>query len=103
MLKISISENGTKRQLILEGKLIEPWTNELKIVGQQAVVASDHRDLIIDLRSVTAISADGERVLLALMDQGAKFRACGVFMRQVLKNLSRRLRDARETSEKEKT
>ena len=50
MLKISISENETKRQMVLEGKLIEPWTNELKIVGQQAVLAGDDRELIIDLR-----------------------------------------------------
>jgi len=96
MLKISISENETKRQVILEGKLVEPWTNELKIVGQKAVVGGDHRELIIDLRNVTAISSDGENVLLDLMDQGARFRACGVFMKQVLKNLSRRLRRARE-------
>jgi hypothetical protein len=96
MLKISISENETKRQLVLEGKLVAPWTNELKIIGQRAVVDGDDRELIIDLRSVTAISADGENVLLYLMDQGARFRACGVFMKQVLKNLSRRLRRARE-------
>jgi anti-anti-sigma regulatory factor len=101
MLKISISENGTKRQLVLEGKLVEPWTSELKNIGQKAVVEGDHRELIIDLRSVTAISADGENVLLALMDQGVRFRACGVFMRQVLKNLSRRLRQTRETGGKQ--
>jgi len=103
MLKISISESETKRQLVLEGKLIEPWTNELKNVGQKAAGDNDHRELIIDLRSVTAISADGERVLLSLMDQGARFRACGVFMRQVVKNLSRQLRDAKETNGKDKT
>jgi anti-anti-sigma regulatory factor len=103
MLKISISENETKRELVLEGKLIEPWTNELKIAGQQAAVDGDHRELIIDLRGLTAISAEGERVLLALMDEGARFRTCGVFMRQVLKNLSRRLRDAKKTSGKRKT
>jgi anti-anti-sigma regulatory factor len=95
MLKISISENDAKRQLVLEGKLVEPWTNELKIVGQTAFAEGDLRELTIDLRSVTAISADGEKVLLALMNQGAKFRVCGVFMRQVMKNLSRRLRETK--------
>ena len=102
MLKISIIENDHKRQVVLEGKLVAPWTNELKNCGQESLVVGDHRDLIIDLRSVTAISTDGEDVLLALMDQGARFRVSGVFMRQVVKHLSRRSRLAKVTSGKEK-
>jgi len=97
MLKISTVENGNKRQLVLEGKLVAPWTNELKDVGQVALLDDDHRELIIDLRNVTDISAEGEDVLLVLMDQGARFRVSGVFMRQVLKHLSRRSRLAKAT------
>ncbi len=102
MLKISIIENDRKRQLVLEGKLIAPWTNELKNIGQEAALDRDHRELVIDLRSVTAISADGEGVLLALMDQGARFRVSGVFMRQVVNQLSRQSRLAKRTREREK-
>jgi anti-anti-sigma regulatory factor len=97
MLKISVIENDHKRQVVLEGKLIAPWTNELKNFGQETLVDDDHRELVIDLRSVTAISADGEDVLLVLMDQGARFRVNGVFMRQVVKDLSRRSRIAKGT------
>jgi anti-anti-sigma regulatory factor len=102
MLKISIIENDHKRQVVLEGKLVAPWTNELKHIGQEAAVVSLHRELVIDLRDVTAISADGEDVLLVLMDQGARFRVSGVFMRQVVKDLSRRSRLAKGTSGREK-
>ena len=102
MLKISIIENDHKRQVVLEGKLVAPWTNELENVGQEAQVDGDHRELIIDLRSVTALSAEGEDVLLALMDQGARFRVSGVFMRQVLKHLSRRSRLAKGTCGRER-
>jgi anti-anti-sigma regulatory factor len=102
MLRISIIENDRKRQLVLEGKLVAPWTNELKSISQEALVDRDHRELIIDLRSVTSISADGEDVLLALMDQGARFRVSGVFMQQVVKHLSRRSRLAKGTSGGEK-
>jgi anti-anti-sigma regulatory factor len=102
MLKISIIENDRKRQLVLEGRLVAPWTNELKNIGQEAAVDSDHRELVIDLRSVTSISADGEDVLLVLMGQGARFRVSGVFMRQVVKDLSRRSRLAKGTSGREK-
>lgn len=103
MLKISIIENNHKRQVVLEGKLVAPWTNELKRVGQKALADGDHRELIIDLRSVTNLSAEGEDVLLILMGQGARFRVSGVFMRQVLKHLSRRLRLAKGKSETEKS
>ena len=98
MLKISIIENGIKRQVVLEGKLVAPWTNELKDVVQNATADCGHLELVIDLRSVTAISADGEDVLLNLMGQGARFRASGVFIKQVLKNLSRRSRLAKGTN-----
>jgi anti-anti-sigma regulatory factor len=98
MLKITIIENDRRLQVILEGKLVAPWTNELKNIGQEAAVDRDHRELVIDLRSVTAISADGEDVLLVLMDQGAKFRVSGVFMQQVVKQLSRRSRLAKRTN-----
>ena len=100
MLKITVFENETKRQVVLEGKLVAPWTKELRNVVQNAATAYDNLDLMIDLRSVTTISADGEEVLLTLMENGARFRASGVFMRQVLKNLSRRLRLTKETSER---
>src|SRR5208337_3249505 len=98
MLKISIVENGTKRQLILEGKLVAPWTNELKRIGEQALFDCDPRGLVIDLRSVTALSVEGEDVLQALADEGARFRVSGVFMRQVMKQVSRRSRHAKQTS-----
>ena len=102
MLKISIIENDHKRQLVLEGKLVAPWTNELKNLSREVAVDRSHRELIIDLRSVTAISAEGEDVLLVLMDQGAKFRVSGVFIRQVMKNLSRRSRITKVTNGRER-
>jgi anti-anti-sigma regulatory factor len=102
MLKISIIENDRKRQVVLEGKLVAPWTGELKNIGQEAAIDRDRREFIIDLRSVTTISAEGEDVLLALMDQGAKFRVSGVFMQQVVKHLFRRSRIAKGTSGREK-
>jgi anti-anti-sigma regulatory factor len=102
MLKISIIENDHKRQLVLEGKLVAPWTNELKNIGQEAALDRDHRELVIDLRGVTALSAEGEDVLLALADQGARIRVSGVFMRQVMKQLTRRSRLAKGTSGRQK-
>jgi anti-anti-sigma regulatory factor len=101
MLKISILENGTRRQVVLEGKLTAPWTDEVKDAVQRAAAHGGHLELVIDLRSVTAISTDGEDVLLTFMQQGARFRVSGVFMRQVLKNLSRRSQAARDSARRD--
>jgi hypothetical protein len=51
--------------LVLEGKLVAPWTNELKRIGQEALFDCDHRELVIDLRSVTALSAKAPDSVLA--------------------------------------
>lgn len=92
MLKISIVESETKRQLVLEGKLIAPWTDELKSICQGNANDLEHRELVIDVRGLTVISADGQDALLALMLQGAKFRGSDVFTKQILKQLTRRAR-----------
>ena len=90
MLKITIVENETKRHLVLEGKLVAPWTDELKSVCQGTASELDHRELVIDVGGLTIISADGEDALLALMLQGAKFRGSDVFTKQILNQLARR-------------
>lgn len=93
MLKISIIESEKKRQVVLEGKLVAPWTDELKSVCQWAANDLNRRPLVVELRGVTVISADGEDVLLDMMAQGAKFRGTGVFTKEILKQLARRARN----------
>ena len=92
MLKISIRDSKTRRMLVLEGKVIAPWANELRSVCDGPRNLADQRQLVIDVRGVTDISADGEQILQCLMVHGAKFRGTGVFMKQVLKELGRRMR-----------
>jgi hypothetical protein len=93
MLKISIKDGRKRRLLILEGKIIAPWTIELsKAACQDGANHLASRELVIDLGGVTDISADGEEALYFLMVQGAKFRGGGVFTKQVLKQLAQRVR-----------
>ena len=93
MLKISIKDGRTRRLLILEGKIIAPWTDELsKAACQDHANHLAGREFVIDLGGVTDISADGEEALYCLMVHGAKFRGGGVFIKQVLKQLAQRVR-----------
>jgi hypothetical protein len=90
MLRISIVESGARRRLVLEGKLVPPWTDELKNVFTRNASDVDHCELVVDVRGLMVISREGEDVLLALMLQGARFRGSDVFTKQILKQLARR-------------
>jgi hypothetical protein len=92
MLKISILDTPSQCRLMIEGKLIGPWATELARVWRQARADLNGRALIIDVKGLTAITEDGENVLLELMNEGASFRSSGVFTKQVLKRMARKIR-----------
>src|SRR5437867_8402475 len=92
MLKISIVEGRKQRRLVVEGKLVAPWSDELKATCQTARSGLDGRELAIDLKNVTTISQEGENLLLELMKQRVRFRGCGVITNEIFKQVARRLR-----------
>jgi hypothetical protein len=95
VLKISGVERRSERRLILEGRLLAPWVPELRIACQKARANLQNLQLVIDLKNLTAISLEGENVLLELRNEPVKFR-CGVFTKHVLKQLYRRRRSNRQ-------
>jgi hypothetical protein len=92
MLRISILDTLSQRRLLIEGKLIDPWATELASVWRKATADLNGRALIIDVKGLTAITEDGENVLLELMKEGASFRSSGVFTKHVLKRLAYKIR-----------
>jgi endonuclease III-like uncharacterized protein len=94
MLKITVVEDPRRRRVIVEGKLIAPWAAELKSAYQTARTDLQDRELIVDLRSITAIGPEGEDVVLQLMREKVKF-LCGVYMKEVLRQLVPKTRDSR--------
>ena len=92
MFKISIVETPGQRRLILEGKLVSPWTAEVAAAWRSAGEQLQGRKLIVDLTNVTLISRDGEDALFELMRDGAKFSCGDVLTRHVVKQLARRRR-----------
>ena len=92
MFKISIVETRRQRKLVLEGKLVRPWTAELENAWRSAGEQLQGRKLIVDLTNVTLISPDGENTLFELMREGARFSRGDVLTQHVLKQLARRFR-----------
>jgi len=91
MLKISIINSRTHRRLVLEGKLVGPWADELRPAWERAKADLDGRELVVDVKNLIIISQAGENILLELMKEGVKVRGCGVFTRHILKQLARRV------------
>jgi hypothetical protein len=91
MLKISIVENRSRIRLVLEGKLVAPWVGELRPACEKAKSGLGDRELVVEVKDLTAINQAGENVLLELMKEGVKFRGSGVFTKHMLKQLARRV------------
>ena len=97
-MKISLVDGPTQRRLVVEGKLISPWAAELRSACEDARVDLRGRELVVEMKHVTTISQEGEKVIIELINAGVKFRCRGVFTRHVLRQLSRRARrELRET------
>jgi hypothetical protein len=100
MLKISIVEARNKRRLLVEGMLIAPWLDEFISTGDKAMEGLEGRELLVELVNLTAINQEGEFALIALMNEGVKVRGCGVFAKQVLRQLAHRARKPLQESER---
>jgi hypothetical protein len=90
MFKISTVDTPSRRKLVVEGTLVDPWVAELRAIWRNANQEVGGRKLVVDLSNVTAISAEGEIAIFGLMKEGVKFSSCGVFTKHVLKQLTRK-------------
>jgi hypothetical protein len=90
MLKISLIDGARRRRLIVEGKLVAPWTAELRHACEEAKADLRDRELVVEMKHLTTISQEGENVIVDLLNGGIKFRCDGVFTKHVLKQLTRR-------------
>jgi hypothetical protein len=100
MFKISVFESRNQCRLVLEGKLVAPWTSELRTACEEAKMDLHERGLMVDLKHVTAISQEAENLLLELMKDGVAFRCGDVFAKHVLAQIARRLRKSLQETNK---
>jgi hypothetical protein len=92
MFKLSMIEKNGQRKLVLEGKLIPPWTEQVESAWQGAQENLQGRKLVVDITNVTLIGREGEATLLNLMRDGANFICGGVLTKHLLRQLARRCR-----------
>lgn len=89
MFKISTVDTQSQRRLVVEGALVGPWVAELRTAWKSASQDLGGRKLLIDLRSLTVISREGEDAIFDLIKQGAKFSRGGICTKYTVKRLTR--------------
>lgn len=95
MLKITLSEKSSEERWILEGRLTQPWVRELRTSWKKNHQKSKRSACIVELNEVTFIDKSGERLLRALLRQGAQLIAAGIYTKYVIKQLNAKRKSSR--------
>jgi hypothetical protein len=82
MLRITTSpENGNVPCIRLEGKLLQPWVDEVR--GLFAAADADPLPRL-DLSGVTFVDAAGTELLRELLRRGARIESCAPYVAELL-------------------
>lgn len=82
MLRITRSdEDGLGTRLKLEGKLVQPWVDEVGPLFQAADAASPAR---LDLSGLTFVDGAGTELLQQLLRRGVQIESCTPFVAELL-------------------
>ena len=90
MLRITIIEESMEQRWTLQGRLSGPWVAQLKSNWEKSHGQNGYRKCVVDVSGVTFVDLDGERVLAAMIKDGAEFIASGVYTKHILETLEKR-------------
>jgi hypothetical protein len=87
MFKITANENGSRTTLVLEGHLADPGLSELEHAWDEA--KKNAKQVIVEMKDVTAISDRAKALLHEMSHEGAKFNCPrGVLTKHVVRRLA---------------
>jgi hypothetical protein len=88
MLKITAIHEDSQTTLVLEGKLVGIWVDELQKTWDEVRNLDAQQNIVVDLMDVTLVSERGQGVLRHMMAAGTVFKCCrGVHTKHVVQNL----------------
>lgn len=88
MLRINVTESTCEQRWILQGRLTGSTVEELIASWHANRRSTPSQSCVVDLNQVTSIDKNGERVLLMMLRDGAKFVATGLYTKHLLESLS---------------
>jgi anti-anti-sigma regulatory factor len=87
VLKITLMETQTENRWVLQGQLVGPWVQELRVLWKKKRQAYTGQRCVLDLNDVTFIDQTGERLLRAICKKGAHLVASGMYTKHVLEKM----------------
>lgn len=98
MLRITVEEQLESLSLVLEGKLIGPWVDELRAISIERASGLKLRQLTVDLCGLTSMDQRGQSLLGALLQQGATLRCSDVMNQYLIEQMAAPNGDQQEAS-----
>lgn len=89
MLRISVEENPGALSLIVEGRLVGPWVDELQRLCQERGAPGKGMQMTVDLCGLTAMDTRGQAVLDDLLHRGATLRCSDVMNQYLVEQMAR--------------
>ena len=96
MLRISVEENPVALSLILEGRLVGPWVDEVRRLCAERGALEKGRRTVVDLCGVTAMDQQGQALLDDLFQRGAALRCSDVMNQYLVEQMAGPLRHFQE-------
>lgn len=84
MIRITQSDNGHERRLLVEGTLSDGWVDSLEECWVRAKAESRRRPVRLDLSSVTYVDDKGRELLMRMMRDGVEIYTTGILTREVI-------------------
>jgi hypothetical protein len=84
MLRITIVDSPSEQRLVLYGKLVGPWIEELQRVWENLRQQLGNRRSVVDLNEVPLIDDSADQLLATMLEQGAEIVARGTANRWLI-------------------
>ena len=99
MLRITWTNNEQQMTLKLEGELAGPWVSETERVWSDLDGEAPRKRVSVDLGEVSFIDAEGRKLLVRMLDQGAELQSSHLMTKYIIGQLKQGERKLRKGDE----
>ena len=87
MLRIYVHDEMPVASLVVEGKLVGPWVEELDKCWESVVASHPRRSMLVDLAHVTFIDSEGRALLTRMRRKGVKLLSPSVLINSIVADI----------------